>query len=82
MGENKGFLKYKRRPPGQRSIEERIRDFKELGLPLSPDAIQQQAARCMDCGIPFCHGVGCPLKNCIPDINELIYKNRWSLNFY
>lgn len=77
MGETKGFLKYKRREVGRRSVEERIKDFSNLDLPLTPDQIHQQAARCMDCGIPFCHGVGCPLKNFIPDINELIYKNHW-----
>jgi glutamate synthase (NADPH/NADH) small chain len=77
MGELKGFLKYARREVGHRPVEERIRDFKELELPLTPDEIRQQAARCMDCGIPFCHGAGCPLKNYIPDINELVYKNRW-----
>jgi NAD(P)H-dependent glutamate synthase small subunit len=77
MGETKGFLKYKRRDVGHRPVEERIKDFSELDLPLTPDEIQQQAARCMDCGIPFCHGLGCPLKNSIPDLNELIYKNRW-----
>jgi len=77
MGETKGFLKYKRELAGHRPIEERILDFKELGLPLNPDAIQQQSARCMDCGIPFCHGAGCPINNSIPDMNELVYKNRW-----
>jgi len=77
MGEVKGFLKYERQDVGHRPIKERIRDFSELNLPLTPDQIRQQAARCMDCGIPFCHGAGCPLKNCIPDFNELVYKNRW-----
>jgi NAD(P)H-dependent glutamate synthase small subunit len=77
MGELKGFLKYKRQDVGYRTVEQRIRDFKELDLPLTPDAVRQQAARCIDCGIPFCHGVGCPLRNCIPDINELVYKGRW-----
>jgi len=77
MGEVKGFLKYDRQDVGHRPIAERIRDFSELDLPLTPDEIRHQAARCMDCGIPFCHGAGCPLKNCIPDFNELVYKNRW-----
>ena len=77
MGEVKGFLKYKRQDAGLRPVLERIRDFDELDLTLTPDQLRQQAARCMDCGIPFCHGVGCPLKNCIPDFNELVYKNRW-----
>ena len=77
MGEPKAFVKYKRQEVAHRPIEERIHDFTELDLPLAPDEIYQQAARCMDCGIPFCHGVGCPLKNSIPDISELVYKNRW-----
>jgi NAD(P)H-dependent glutamate synthase small subunit len=77
MGEIKGFLKYERQPVGYRPIEQRIHDFKELELPLSPEQIVQQAARCMDCGIPFCHGVGCPLNNFIPDLNELIYQGHW-----
>ena len=77
MGEVKGFLKYKRQEAGHRLVEERIHDFGELDLQLTPDQIHQQTARCMDCGIPFCHGVGCPLKNSIPDINELVYKDKW-----
>lgn len=77
MGESKGFVKYKRREVAHRPIEQRIHDFIEIDLPLTPDEIHQQAARCMDCGIPFCHGLGCPLKNSIPDINELVYQNRW-----
>ena len=77
MGEIKGFMKYKRQPTGYRPVEERIHDFKELELPLTPEQIQQQAARCMDCGIPFCHGVGCPLYNYIPDFNELVYQGNW-----
>jgi NAD(P)H-dependent glutamate synthase small subunit len=77
MGEIKGFIKYKRQPVDHRPVEERIRDYKELDLPLTPEQIVQQAARCMDCGIPFCHGVGCPLRNFIPDLNELIYQGHW-----
>jgi NAD(P)H-dependent glutamate synthase small subunit len=77
MGELKGFLKYKRQDVGHRPVESRIHDFRELDLPLTPDQIRQQAARCMDCGIPFCHGEGCPLGNSIPEFNDLIYKGRW-----
>lgn len=77
MGEPKAFLKHKRQPIGYRAVEERVHDFNELDLPLTPDQIKQQARRCMDCGIPFCHGSGCPLGNLIPDFNELIYKDRW-----
>jgi glutamate synthase (NADPH/NADH) small chain len=77
MGEPKAFLKYKRQPVGHRPVEQRIHDFNELDLPLTPDEITQQARRCMDCGIPFCHGAGCPLGNLIPDFNELIFKGQW-----
>lgn len=77
MGEVKGFLKYTRQDVGHRPVAERVRDFAESDLPLTPEDIQRQAARCMDCGIPFCHGAGCPLKNSIPDMNELVYRNRW-----
>jgi NAD(P)H-dependent glutamate synthase small subunit len=77
MGEVKGFLKYGRQEAGHRLVEERIHDFGEFDLPLTPEQIHQQTARCMDCGIPFCHGVGCPLKNLIPDINELVYEDKW-----
>ncbi|HIJ70958.1 MAG TPA: glutamate synthase subunit beta [Planctomycetes bacterium] len=79
MGEIKGFLKYSRTEAGHRPIEERIYDFKELELALSPDQLRQQAARCMDCGIPFCHAAGCPLGNRIPEFNELIYQGRWRM---
>lgn len=77
MAEIKGFLKYKRKKTGYRPIEERIADFKEVELTLTPDDIIQQAARCIDCGIPFCHGVGCPLGNNIPEFNDMIYKGQW-----
>jgi glutamate synthase (NADPH/NADH) small chain len=77
MGEIKGFLKYQRQDVGHRPIEERIHDFDEFDLPLTPEQIRQQAARCMDCGIPFCHGLGCPLRNFIPDLNDLIYQGNW-----
>jgi len=77
MGEIKGFLKYKRQEVSHRPVEERIHDFAELDLPLTPEQIHEQTARCMDCGIPFCHGTGCPLKNYIPDLNELVYKGKW-----
>ena len=77
VGELKGFLKYARGKVEHRPVEERIHDFNELELLLTPDQIRRQAARCMDCGIPFCHGAGCPLKNSIPDLNELVFKDRW-----
>ena len=77
MAEIKGFLKYERQTVGHRPVEERIHDFNEIDLPLTPDAIHRQAARCMDCGIPFCHGAGCPVGNNIPDMNEAVYGGQW-----
>jgi glutamate synthase (NADPH) small chain len=77
MAELKAFMKYRRQEPGHRTIEERIHDYLEMNLPLEPGQIRQQAARCMDCGIPFCHGAGCPLRNSIPDFNDLVYKGQW-----
>ena len=60
MGEIRGFLQYQRQPVGRRPVQERVHDYNEIELPLTPEEICQQAARCMDCGIPFCHGSGCP----------------------
>lgn len=77
MTDPKGFLKYKRQDIAHRPAEERVKDFEEMNLPLTPDQINQQAARCMDCGIPFCHGSGCPVGNRMPEFNELVYLGRW-----
>ncbi len=77
MGEIKGFLRFKRQDIQKRPVELRVKDFSEFELPIAPDQLQTQAARCMDCGTPFCHSFGCPLQNCIPDINDLVYKGRW-----
>lgn len=77
MGESRGFMKYARSEVGHRPVAERIHDFKEFDLPLTPEALQQQAARCLNCGIPFCQGAGCPVVNCIPDFNDLVYQGRW-----
>ncbi|MGD9109502.1 MAG: glutamate synthase subunit beta [Phycisphaerales bacterium] len=77
MGQVKGFLNHKRQDVGHRPIAERIHDFSELELPLTPEAIKAQAARCSDCGIPFCHALGCPLNNRIPEFNDLVYRGDW-----
>ncbi len=77
MAETKGFLNYNRQAVGHRPVTERVGDYKEIDLPLTPDQIRQQAARCADCGIPFCHGSGCPVDNMIPDFNDLVYRGRW-----
>jgi len=76
MGELGGFLKLHRVEPRKRSIEERVNDFKEYVLPQAEPQLREQGARCMDCGIPFCHS-GCPLGNLIPDWNDLVYRGRW-----
>jgi len=77
MSEPKAFLTYGREEIAYRPVEERVTDFREFDLPLAPESIHRQAARCMSCGIPFCHGAGCPLNNSIPDLNELVYLGRW-----
>ena len=76
MGELGGFLKINRVNPSKRAVEERIRDFSEYQLPMAVTGLREQGARCMDCGIPFCHS-GCPLGNLIPDWNDLVYRDRW-----
>jgi glutamate synthase (NADPH/NADH) small chain len=76
MGKPTGFIEIKRKKHPTRPIEERIRDWREVYLPAAVDDLQAQGARCMDCGIPFCHQ-GCPLGNLIPDWNDLVYRDRW-----
>src|SRR5580693_1318135 len=76
MGDSKAFIHLKREMPKKRPVGERIQDFREVYLPMADDKLKAQASRCMDCGIPFCHG-GCPLGNLIPDWNDLVYRNRW-----
>ncbi len=77
MGKAGGFLEYPRVAPGHRAVEERTHDYRELVIPLSDDELRQQAARCMGCGVPFCHSLGCPLNNVIPNWTDLVYRNRW-----
>jgi glutamate synthase (NADPH) small chain len=76
VGKVTGFLEIKRKKPPARPVAERLRDWREYYLPYPVDDLTKQAARCMDCGIPFCHQ-GCPLGNIIPDWNDLVYKNHW-----
>lgn len=76
MGQVDGFMKYQRENPTSRDPKERIKDYKEVYLPLSKEKVKSNAARCMDCGVPFCHS-GCPLGNNIPDFNEAVYQGRW-----
>ena len=76
MGKATGFLEIQRKKWPTRPIAERLRDWKEVYLPFPADDLRKQGARCMDCGVPFCHQ-GCPLGNLIPDWNDLVYKDRW-----
>jgi glutamate synthase (NADPH/NADH) small chain len=76
MGKATGFLEIQREKPSYRPVTERIRDWREVTLPYDGGVLKQQTARCMDCGIPFCHQ-GCPLGNLIPDFNDLVYRDRW-----
>jgi glutamate synthase (NADPH/NADH) small chain len=76
MGKATGFLEIARKKHPARPVAERVRDYHEVYLPYPEESLKQQGARCMDCGIPFCHQ-GCPLGNLIPDWNDLIYRGRW-----
>ena len=76
MGKVTGFLEYSREAPPRRPVFERVNDWFEVYQELPVEKLQQQAARCMDCGLPFCH-TGCPVNNVIPDWNDLAWKGRW-----
>ncbi|HJY05716.1 MAG TPA: hypothetical protein VJ323_05330, partial [Bryobacteraceae bacterium] len=76
MAKLTGFLEYARESPPRRPVAERINDWFEVYQDFPTDKLQQQAARCMDCGVPFCH-TGCPVNNLIPDWNDSVWKGRW-----
>jgi glutamate synthase (NADPH/NADH) small chain len=76
MGQIDGFMKFNREMPKSRDPKERLKDYKEVYTPLDKEKLKQQAARCMDCGVPFCHN-GCPLGNNIPDFNDAVYQGKW-----
>jgi glutamate synthase (NADPH) small chain len=77
MANPTGFLKITRELPKTRKVEERLNDYKELYEPFAAEKTNEQAARCMDCGVPFCHN-GCPLGNIIPEFNDAVYRQDWS----
>ena len=77
MGKPTGFMTYERQDAPKRPVEERIRHFREFTGSLSVSGLERQASRCMDCGIPFCHVYGCPVKNLIPDWNDMVYRGKW-----
>ncbi|MBU2527280.1 MAG: glutamate synthase subunit beta [Bacteroidetes bacterium] len=76
MGKITGFLEYPRETEPYLPVAERVKAYKEFTVPLDEKKLKNQGARCMDCGIPFCHS-GCPLGNLIPDFNDLVYKGKW-----
>lgn len=76
MGKITGFLEFERVDESYIAVEKRLENYKEFTIPLEEKKLKNQGARCMDCGIPFCHS-GCPLGNLIPDFNDKVYKGRW-----
>ncbi len=76
MGKITGFLEIDRQDRKYAPAADRIRNYKEFVIPLSDEGTKNQAARCMNCGIPYCH-TGCPVNNQIPDWNDLVYNNNW-----
>jgi glutamate synthase (NADPH/NADH) small chain len=76
MGKDTGFLEIEREQPTRRKVEERVNDWFEIYEPFPEQKQRDQGARCMDCGVPFCH-TGCPVNNLIPDWNDLVYNGRW-----
>ncbi len=76
MGKPTGFLEFTRELPAKRAVEQRIFDYNEFVLRYENEKLNSQAARCMDCGVPFCHN-GCPLGNLIPDFNDAVYRQNW-----
>jgi glutamate synthase (NADPH) small chain len=76
MGKDTGFKEFERRVPAYQSVEERIRHWQEFALPMATAEVEEQGARCMNCGVPFCHQ-GCPLANVIPDFNDHAYHGKW-----
>ena len=76
MGKPTGFKEFPRVEHGYAPVAERLKSYKEFTVQQDPAVLAQQGARCMDCGVPFCHS-GCPVNNIIPDWNDLVYRNRW-----
>ena len=76
MGKITGFLEFHRQKPERRPVKLRLKDWREFEGALDGKTISEQGARCMDCGIPFCHS-GCPLGNLIPDWNDFVFRDRW-----
>lgn len=76
MGKITGFMEFERKDEAYAPVQDRIKNYKEFTQPLQENELKNQGARCMDCGIPFCHS-GCPLGNLIPDFNDAVYQGKW-----
>src|SRR4051812_48330613 len=76
MGKSTGFKEFDRKTPKYLPVEERVKNYQEFVVPMSKEEVETQGARCMDCGVPFCH-TGCPLGNIIPDFNDQVYNSKW-----
>jgi len=81
MGKTTGFLEFNRELPSKRPVEERLNDYHEFVSRYEDEKLNKQAARCMNCGVPFCHS-GCPLGNIIPEFNDAVYKQQWEEAYY
>ncbi len=77
MAKPTGFIEYGREEAPHRDVHDRVKDYFEVSLSPAEEMLHRQAARCMDCGVPFCHGHGCPLGNRIPEFNDLVFQGRW-----
>lgn len=77
MGKVNAFLSIPRRTASLEEVDERLRHYRDFHISLSEEDLKDQASRCMECGVPFCHGYGCPLGNLIPEWNDLVYQGRW-----
>ncbi len=77
MGKVDAFLNVPRRSASLEKVKERLSHFRDFHISLTEEGLRDQASRCMDCGVPFCHGYGCPLGNLIPEWNDLVYQGRW-----
>jgi glutamate synthase (NADPH/NADH) small chain len=76
MGKPTGFMEIPRREPTNAPVADRVQNFREFVIPLKESELREQGARCMDCGVPFCHPA-CPVNNIIPDWNDLVYRDDW-----
>jgi len=77
MGKPTGFMEFERQDAPKRPAKDRIHDYREIEQNLPEEELRRQAARCMDCGIPYCHAHGCPVSNLIPDWNDMVYRGQW-----